>query len=134
MRRINEIEVITLLYSLYFASTLYLAPKLFAAETSDLYKALTRIVSDQQIWVYIAFIVSLLYIISFFFNTYLLIALSNAVGGLFLSSIGITYLFTYPNIGSGVFLLLALACFFRVYKVSNNHEDKKFQKYKAKVK
>lgn len=134
MRKINEVEVITLLYSLYFASTLFLAPKLFSKESSDLYKALTRIVEDQQTWVYIALTVCFMYIVSFFFKHYLLTVLSNALGGLFLASIGVTYLFTYPNIGSGVFLLIALASFFRVYKVSNTHEDNKFQKLKNKVK
>lgn len=132
MRKINEIEVVTFLYTLYFSSTLFLAPNLFKRETSELYRALMQIVETQQFWVYISLGVSIIYIISFFFDYYLIAALANAIGGLFLASIGITYLFTYPNIGSGIFLLLALACFFKVYKLSNNHEDKKFQRYKVK--
>ena len=131
MRKINEVEVVTFLYTLYFSSTLFLAPNLFDRDTSELYSALMQIVETQQFWVYISLGVSIVYIVSFFFDYYLMAALANAIGGLFLSSIGITYLFTYPNIGSGIFLLLALACFFKVYKLSNNHEEKKFQKYKV---
>lgn len=131
MRKINEVEVVTFLYTLYFSSTLFLAPNLFDRDTSELYRALMQIVQTQQFWVYISLGVSIIYIISFFFDYYLMAALANAVGGLFLASIGITYLFVYPNIGSGIFLLLALACFFKVYKLSNIHEDKKFQKYKV---
>ena len=131
MRKINEIEVVTFLYTFYFSSTLFLAPNLFNRETSELYRALMQIVETQQSWVYISLGVSIIYIISFSFDYYLISALANAIGGLFLASIGITYLFTYPNIGSGIFLLLALACFFKVYKLSNNHEEKKFQKYKV---
>ena len=57
----------------------------------------------------------------------------NGVGGLFFMLIAVTYLFTYPNIGAGIFLFVSIYCFRQVYRVSNRHEYMQVRKVKQKL-
>ena len=58
----------------------------------------------------------------------------NAVGGSFMMMICVTYIFTYPNIGSGIFLFVSLSCFAQIYKISNRYENEKSEMLKEKSK
>lgn len=133
MRKISTIEGISVMYIVYFYITLYFTPELFKAERSDLYKALQRVMKSQDAWELTSMILILLYVISFFFKHYVPVMIINGIGGLFFMLIAVTYIFTYPNIGAGLFLFVSIYCFRQVYRVSNNYELQKVGKVKKQL-
>lgn len=133
MRKISTIEGISLMYIVYFYITLYFTPELFKAEHSDLYKALQRVMRSQDTWELTSMILIFLYIVSFFVKHYVSEMIVNGIGGIFFMLITVTYIFTYPNIGAGLFLFVSIYCFRQVYRVSNNHEKQQVDKLKQQL-
>lgn len=130
MRKISTIESISIMYIVYFFITLFFTPNLFSAEKSDLYQALQRVLPVQDMWEITSMILITLYIISFFINHYVSEMVINAMGGAFFMMVSVTYLFTYPNIGAGIFLFVSIYCFRQVYRASNRHEFQKVRNLK----
>lgn len=133
MRRIRTIEGISIMYLVYFTITLYFTPRLFLAEQTDLYDALQLIAPNQDTWEIIGMMLIIIYCISFFFKHWISRAFANFVGGSFFMLICVTYMFTYPNIGGGIFLFISIYCFREVYIVSNDHEDNKVVNQKKRL-
>lgn len=130
MRKISTIESIAVMYIVYFFITLFFTPNLFSAEKSDLYQALQRVFPMQDMWEITSMTLIVLYIISFFIDHYVSEMVINAIGGAFFMVVSVTYLFTYPNIGAGIFLFVSVYCFRQVYRASNRHEHQKESKLK----
>ncbi|MDW4519856.1 hypothetical protein QI033_00620 [Staphylococcus saprophyticus] len=130
MRKISTIEGISVMYIVYFFITLFFTPNLFSAEKSDLYQALQRVFPMQDMWEITSMILIVLYVISFFINHYVSEMIINAIGGSFFMLVSVTYLFTYPNIGAGIFLFVSIYCFRQVYRANNRHEFQKVSKLK----
>lgn len=133
MRKVQTIEGISLMYMVYFTITLYFTPRLFIAEQTDLYDALQLIAPNQDTWETVGMISVLLYCVSFFFKHWINRAAANFVGGSFFMLICVTYMFTYPNIGGGIFLFISIYCFREVYIASNDHEDNKVVNQKKRL-
>ena len=128
MRKISTIEGISVMYIVYFFITLFFTPNLFSAEKSDLYQALQRVFPMQDMWEITSMILIVLYVISFFINHYVSELIINAYGGSFFMLVSVNYLFTYPNIGAGIFLFVSIYCFRQVYRANNRHEFQKASK------
>ncbi|PTJ91630.1 hypothetical protein [Staphylococcus simulans] len=133
MRRIRTIEGISIMYLVYFTITLYFTPRLFVAEQSDLYDALELVAPNQDTWEIIGILLIIIYCVSFFLKHWMSRVVANFVGGSFFMLICVTYMFTYPNIGGGIFLFISIYCFKEVYIASNDHEDSKVAMQKKKL-
>lgn len=133
-KRLSQIELIVFGYVTYFTITLFFAPKLFINERTNLYDALLLLVPSQNTWELVGSFIIALYVILFFYRQHLFAMIVNGVGGAFMTLICVTYLFTYPNIGSGIFLFVSLGCFAQIYIISNEYENQKAERLKVKQK
>lgn len=131
IKRLEQVEIIVLGYVAYFTITLFFAPKLFQNEQTNLYDALLLLMENQNTWEIIGTLITVMYLFLFFYRHHLYAMIVNAVGGAFMMLICVTYLFTYPNIGSGIFLFVSFGCFAQIYSISNAHENRKAEKLKT---
>ncbi|MCE5011339.1 hypothetical protein [Staphylococcus warneri] len=134
IKKLSTAELIALGYNVYFTITLFFSPELFSKEKTELYDALLLLIPGQEKWVVVGATASLLYIVLLFYRHHLYAIFVNAVGGSFMMMICVTYIFTYPNIGSGIFLFVSLSCFAQIYKISNRYENEKSEMLKRKIK
>lgn len=134
IKKLSTVELIALGYNVYFTITLFFSPELFSKEKTELYDALLLLIPGQEKWVVVGATASLLYIVLLFYRHHLYAIFVNAVGGSFMMMICVTYIFTYPNIGSGIFLFVSLSCFAQIYKISNRYENEKSEMLKRKIK
>lgn len=134
MRKISSIEQIAMIYTSYFAITLYFANSLFDKEQSNLYQSLLKVIPSQMGWCLFAMIITILFVISMFWKSFYLAMIVNGVSGVFFTLISVTYLFTYPNIGLAIFALVGFKNFQQIFKLSNQHEQIKTEKYKNEIK
>ena len=130
-KRLSQIELIVFGYATYFTITLFFAPELFINERTNLYDALLLLVPSQNIWELVGSFIVSLYVVLFFYRQHLFAMIVNGIGGAFMTLICVTYLFTYPNIGSGIFLFVSFGCFAQIYTISNEYENKKAEKMKT---
>ena len=133
MRKTSTIENISIMYLLYFYVTLFFTPRLFEAEHSDLYEALQRVMESQDAWEFTSLTLIILYVITLFIKHYVAEMFINGIVGLFFALITVTYVFTYPNIGAGLFMFVSYYCFRQVYRASNRHEYMQVRKVKQKL-
>ncbi|MDW8551145.1 hypothetical protein [Staphylococcus saprophyticus] len=132
-RRISTIELVVLGYLIYFAATLFFSPTLFESEQSDLYKALIQLIPSQSAWVTTSSIIALVYIVSMFVKHHFAAMIVNTIGGAFSMMLCITYMFVYPNLGTGIFLFVSLGCFYQVFKESNRYEHEKAEVMRKEI-
>ncbi|MCJ0907688.1 hypothetical protein MTW84_00580 [Mammaliicoccus sciuri] len=133
MRRLATIEQINILYAPYFVITLFFADDLFSNEQSELYKSLLKVIPSQIGWCIFALIITVMYVLSMFIKHHGISMFVNGLSGIFFTLISVTYLFTYPNIGLAIFALVGLKSFQQVFKISNQHEQEKTEKYKIEI-
>lgn len=134
MRKLATVEQIASLYTAYFFITLYYSGNLFGKPESDLYRAFLQVIPSQNAWLLFGLSITILYVFSMIWQNYIVIMFVNALSGLFFSLIAITYLFTYPNIGLALITLVGFKNFQFVFRVSNEHEKRKTDKLKMKMK
>lgn len=133
IRRVSTIEIITFGYLLFFYTTLYIEPKLFENEKSDLYRALLKVIHKQEYWILTSLILLATFIVSLFLKHHLIRMIINFTFGSFMLLVSVTYLFTYPNIGAGLFLMVGIMHFVQIFKISNKYEHDKTEKMKKKM-
>lgn len=133
IRRVSSVEIITFGYLLFFFTTLFIEPKLFENEKSDLYKALLKVIHTQDYWILTSLILIAIFIVSLFIKHHIVRMTINFVFGSFMLLVSVTYIFTYPNIGAGLFLMVGIMHFVQIFKISNKYEHDKTEKLKKKM-
>ncbi|MCJ0969733.1 hypothetical protein [Mammaliicoccus sciuri] len=133
MRKLSTIEQISVVYTSYFAITLFFANSLFDKEQSNLYQALLKVIPSQLGWCVFGLDITFFYIVSMFYKKHGFAMFVNGLNGVFFTLISVTYLFTYPNIGLAIFALVGFKSFQQVFKISNQHEQEKTDQYKKEI-
>lgn len=129
MRKPEWHEVGMMLFGVFMWFTLTIDKTLFVANDSGVYASYIAIVRNQENLANISIIVAIIILISFYIRNYTARFLVSALALLYFLFISASFWINYPNIASGVMLLVAIYLGAQMYHLIDMSEEVK----KAKI-
>lgn len=128
MRKPEWHEVGMMLFGLFMWFTLTIDKTLFTAGDSEVYASYIAIVKNQQNLANISLIVSIIILISFYIRNYTTLFFVSALGFLYFLFVSASFWINYPNIASGVMLMVAIYLGIKMYRLIDKGEELKKEK------
>lgn len=128
MRKPEWHEVGMMLFGLFMWFTLTIDKTLFTAGDNEVYASYIAIVKNQQNLANISLIVSIIILISFYIRNYTALFFVSALGFLYFLFVSASFWINYPNIASGVMLLVAIYLGVQMYHLIDMSEEVKKEK------
>lgn len=129
-RSIQRVEWMTVVYLIYFYITTLWDPSLFS-RSEKIYELLNALIPFQLVWATMSLVIVFLYLASFLYGQYIALAiLTNMIGGAFYAIVAVGFLFAWPNIGGGLFVLASIACFAQVGRLVSKREEESNEKHR----